>query len=165
MKALENNYRNNGAIGALLDEYEKAINELKELLPSVTEEEMKKTIGDPSAHEDFLSIQNILRHTVFAGYHYVIEIRKHLGEDIAYLERQTFQTTDAYIKALDDMFQFNVQLFEDYPNISIEENETEKKVLCKWGQTYDVEQLYEHAIVHILRHRRQIERYLLKIRA
>lgn len=165
MNAIKKNYRNNGAIGALLDEYEKSIHELQKLLPSITEEEMNKPVGDPSAHEDFLSIQNILRHTVFAGYHYVIAIRKHLGENIAYLERTNFQSINEYIKALDDMFQFNVQLFEDYPNISIEEYETEKKVLCKWGQTYDVEQLYEHAIVHILRHRRQIERYLLQIRA
>jgi hypothetical protein len=29
-----------------------------------------------------------------------------------------------------------------------------------WGQTYDLEQLLEHAIVHILRHRRQIERFV-----
>jgi hypothetical protein len=30
----------------------------------------------------------------------------------------------------------------------------------RWGPTYDLEQLLEHAIVHILRHRRQIERFL-----
>jgi len=29
-----------------------------------------------------------------------------------------------------------------------------------WGENYDFEQLLEHAIVHILRHRRQIERLL-----
>jgi uncharacterized damage-inducible protein DinB len=28
----------------------------------------------------------------------------------------------------------------------------------RWGVTYDLEQLLEHAIVHLLRHRRQIER-------
>ncbi len=165
MKETINSYRDNGAIGAILDEYEKSIEELKALLPNITAQELKKVIGDPNAHEDFLSIQNILRHTVFAGYHYVIEIRKHLGEAIPFMERKTFQSIDEYIQALDDMFQFNVQLFNDYPDISIEENETNKKVLCQWGQTYDIEQLYEHAIVHILRHRRQIERYLLKIRA
>ncbi len=29
-----------------------------------------------------------------------------------------------------------------------------------WGPTYDVEQLLEHAIVHVLRHRRQIEKFM-----
>ena len=28
-----------------------------------------------------------------------------------------------------------------------------------WGPTYDLEQLLEHAIVHILRHRRQIDKW------
>jgi uncharacterized damage-inducible protein DinB len=29
-----------------------------------------------------------------------------------------------------------------------------------WGVKYDLEQLLEHAIVHVLRHRRQIEKLL-----
>jgi hypothetical protein len=29
-----------------------------------------------------------------------------------------------------------------------------------WGVRYDVEQLLEHAIVHVLRHRRQIEKFM-----
>jgi hypothetical protein len=32
----------------------------------------------------------------------------------------------------------------------------------RWGVQYDMEQMLEHAIVHILRHRRQIERFLEK---
>ena len=28
-----------------------------------------------------------------------------------------------------------------------------------WGSTYDPEQMLEHAIVHLLRHRRQLERW------
>jgi len=31
---------------------------------------------------------------------------------------------------------------------------------ARWGVTYDAEQMLEHAIVHILRHRRQIEIFL-----
>ena len=31
------------------------------------------------------------------------------------------------------------------------------------GKAYDFEQLMEHAIVHILRHRRQIERFLREL--
>ena len=41
---------------------------------------------------------------------------------------------------------------------------TEEEVLqntftVRWGVLYNLEQLLEHAIVHILRHRRQIERF------
>jgi hypothetical protein len=35
------------------------------------------------------------------------------------------------------------------------------RIQSRWGQTYDFEQMLEHAIVHVLRHRRQIERFLL----
>ena len=55
------------------------------------------------------------------------------------------------------MFNYNLLLFEDYPNLELCENDYTKKILVRWGQTYDVEQLLEHAIVHILRHRLQIE--------
>ena len=34
------------------------------------------------------------------------------------------------------------------------------KMQVRWGPTYDFEQLFEHAIVHVLRHRRQIDRFL-----
>ena len=61
------------------------------------------------------------------------------------------------------MFAYNEQLFNDYPNIQLEELEPHKKVQVRWGQKYDVEQLFEHAIVHILRHRRQIELFKEKL--
>ena len=32
------------------------------------------------------------------------------------------------------------------------------------GQVYNIEQIAEHAIVHILRHRRQIEKFKLALR-
>jgi chromosomal replication initiation ATPase DnaA len=62
------------------------------------------------------------------------------------------------------MFEYNAQLFQDYPNLKLEEYETALKIQVRWGQLYDIEQLMEHAIVHILRHRRQIERFLLRLR-
>ena len=38
------------------------------------------------------------------------------------------------------------------------------KMRVRWGPVYDLEQMLEHAIVHILRHRRQIERFLTEPR-
>ena len=34
------------------------------------------------------------------------------------------------------------------------------RIQSPWRVVYDLEQMLEHAIVHILRHRRQIERFL-----
>ena len=61
------------------------------------------------------------------------------------------------------MFEYAENLFLENPNLPIEEGNDNNKMHVSWGQSYDIEQLMEHAIVHILRHRRQIERFLLKI--
>ena len=156
-------YRDNGAIGALLDEYEKSVNELKDTIVNLTSSELARVIDKETKDADCRSIQTILSHIIGAGYNYVVEIRKSLGEDIDHVTKITLGSTKEYILALDKMFAYNEKLFQDYPKIQLEEFNSEKKFKVRWGQTYDVEQLYEHAIVHILRHRRQIERFKLKL--
>ena len=156
-------HRNNGAIGALLDEYEKSIEEFKEVIKDVTSKELIQIVDSETKDEDCKSIQTILTHVVRAGYTYVIEIRKWLGEDIVYKEKEQLNSVSEYNKALDTMFAYNEQLFNDYPNIKLEELDPNKKVHVRWGQKYDVEQLFEHAIVHILRHRRQVELFKEKL--
>ena len=101
---------------------------------------------------------------VGSGYNYVIAIRKWLGEEMDYREKEILSSIDAYGDALDQMFLFNVRLFDDYPDIKLDEFNADKKITVRWGQQYDVEQLYEHAIVHILRHRRQIERFIMELK-
>ena len=63
------------------------------------------------------------------------------------------------------MFAFNESLFDDYPKIKLEEMDNNKKMTVRWGQQYDAEQLLEHAIVHILKHRRQIQRFIQVLKA
>ena len=156
-------YRDNGAIGALLDEYEKSVNELKDTIVNLSSSELARVIDKETKDADCRSIQTILSHVIGAGYNYVVEIRKSLGEDIDHVTKITLGSIKEYILALDKMFAYNEKLFQDYPKIRLEEFISEKKFKVSWGQTYDVEQLYEHAIVHILRHRRQIERFKLKL--
>ncbi|UUV20762.1 DinB family protein [Paenimyroides aestuarii] len=152
-------FRNNGAIGALLDEYEKSLNELIETINDISENELAEIIDFETNDEDCKSIQNILTHVVQSGYTYVVEIRKWLGENVDYKNKIKLQTAQDYKLALNEMFKYNEQLFFDYPNLELCENDPKKKISVRWGQNYDVEQLLEHAIVHILRHRRQIEKF------
>lgn len=158
---MKTNYRNNGAIGALLDEYEKSIIELKNVILNLTTPELTKIVDAETKDEDCKSIQTILSHVVESGYTYVIEIRKSLGENINYTSKNLLSSTHEYAVALDKMFAYNEKLFEDYPNIKLEEYDSTKKFEVRWGQKYDVDQIFEHAIVHILRHRRQIEKFKL----
>ena len=155
------NYRTNGAIGALLDEYEKAMLELISIIENITPHELTSIVDPDTKDPDCRSIQTILTHVVRSGYNYIVEIRKWLGEEIDFVQIETLQTVEEYQDALLKMFQYNVQFFDDYPAIKLEELIPEKKITVRWGQQFDVEQLMEHAIVHILRHRRQIERFLI----
>jgi uncharacterized damage-inducible protein DinB len=154
-------FRNNGVIGALLDEYEQSIKALKIAINDLTPTQLTTVVDTQTKDEDCKSIQTILTHVVSSGYVYVIEIRKSLGEDIEYVDKVSLESVKAYQFALDQMFAANEKLFEDYPDMKIEEKDNSKKILVRWGQSFDVEQLLEHAIVHILRHRRQIEKFLI----
>ncbi|MFT5823995.1 MAG: putative damage-inducible protein DinB [Crocinitomix sp.] len=156
-------HRNNGAIGAILDEYEKAINELIREIKNFSPNQLIEIIDRETNDEDCKSVQGILTHIVQSGYTYVVEIRIWLGEEITYKDKVVHNSTEKYAEALRTMFQFNAQLFEDYPNLVLCEHDSTKKIKVRWGQTYDVDQLIEHAIMHVHRHRRQIERFKLKM--
>lgn len=162
---MKNNFRKNGAIGALLDEYEKSILELNSLIHSISHKELITVADELTKDPECKSIQTVLSHVITSGYGYAIIIRKSMGEEIDYKDDLVFSSTEEYQEQLLKMFDFNVQLFEDYPKIKLEEYKNEHKILVRWGQKYDVEQLMEHAIVHVLRHRRQIQKFLYKLRS
>ncbi len=147
------------AAKALLGEYDRALDDLKAVMLDLTSDQLNKVVDSETKDKDCISIQSILTHVVQSGYTYVIAIRRSLGEDIAYKGKVYCESAKAYSDALDAMFQYNIQLFEDYPDLELEAYDAKDKLTTRWGQLYDVEQLLEHAIVHILRHRRQIEQY------
>jgi len=158
-------YRDQGAVGALLDEYERALEELKRVIQDLSQTELTMIVDNQTDDEDCKSIQTILSHVVKAGYGYVVSVRKWLNEDVQYKPNVLLDSIESYNKALDEMFLYNAELFQDYPKIQLEEHDASNKILVSWGQLYDVEQIFEHAIVHILRHRRQIERFIKRLRS
>lgn len=156
----ESKFRTNGASGAILDEYEKSINELISVISNISDDQLIKIMDTETTNEECKSIQTILSHIVQSGYTYAIEVRRWMGEDIFYKEVQLLPSSNEYALALIEMFAYNEKLFNDYPNLVLEEYDPSKKIKVRWGQSYDVEQLFEHAIVHVLRHRRQIEKFI-----
>lgn len=156
-------YRETGAAGAILDEYEKALEELIQVIEPISHEALTFPVYPDSKDPNCISIQSVLTHVVRAGYRYIDALRILQGENLSYTNGIQLDSAEKYIAGLREMFKYNEQFFEDYPSVEMEENDNSKKVLSPWGQVYDVEQLMEHAIVHILRHRRQIERYLILI--
>lgn len=157
-------YRSNGAKGALLDEYERALKDLQRLIADIPPKELAAIIDPETDDPDCRSIQTVLTHVVRSAFGYATAIRQHQGEAIDFRAGKICDTAAEYAAELDAAFAFTEKTFETHPDIQLEVFENDQKMRVRWGQLYDSEQLMEHAIVHILRHRRQIERFLLSFR-
>ena len=154
------NYRK-GAVGALMDEYERAAAELKILLNKISAEDFVKIVDPDTKDEDCRSVQTIMNHVVRAGYGYSNYIRKEFGINS---DNPVYQISNApeAISHFDRMLEYTVQTLEGKWEMPDEEM-NKIKIITRWGTTLHMETLLEHAIVHILRHRRQIERFLIKL--
>ncbi|PKQ45690.1 DinB family protein [Confluentibacter flavum] len=154
---MQNIYRK-GAIGALTDEYEKALNELKTLLLKIPNAEFMK-IYNKEAEKDFQSIKNIVLHVVRSGYVYANHIRKRFGNSYVVYEIEIDNINQGVLE-LDKMFDYTVKTFED--KWLLTDDELLNTLIKTSWSTYDLEGIIEHAIVHILRHRLQIEKMINK---
>lgn len=148
-----------GAIAALLDEYRKAIDELKQVITKISDSALNAIVDEKTPDENCKSISTILGHVVQSGYSYAINIRNLKGAQLPFREVILRPTYREYLIDLDDLFNYTSEAFLTIANNELEEFDASKKILSRWGQVYDIEQMMEHAIVHILRHRRQIEKF------
>jgi uncharacterized damage-inducible protein DinB len=115
---------------------------------------------DKTTNENCRSIQTILTHVVYAGYGYTNFIETHFGSKQERRSKKLFENAHEYIEDLKGMFDYCKIFFIEHSDIPLEEYNPSKKILTHWGQVYDIDQMMEHAIVHVLKHRRQIERFL-----
>ncbi|MDZ4713719.1 MAG: DinB family protein [bacterium] len=155
---MSKNYRP-GATGALMDEYERAVNELKNVLHSIDQNKYTMISDKETDDPECVSVMSLMNHVVSAGYGYANYIRKQFDETLT--ERKVdYEVTTPQIACdeLDKMMAYTLETLTNKWNISDEE--VMKNIIkTRWGQNYDFEQMLEHAIVHILRHRRQLEKF------
>ena len=67
-------------------------------------------------------------------------------------------TIKEYAQDLANVFTYTENIFKEIKDDELERFDNSLKIKTGWGQWYDIEQLTEHAIVHIVRHARQIEK-------
>lgn len=147
-----------GNIGALMDEYERAAADLRALVGNLSEDDFVRILDSETTDEECRSAQTIMAHVVGAGYSYADYIRELFGIASERPPREMFSQRDAPAR-LDAMLEYTAQTLEGRWVMS--DDEIDNCVIhARWGVTYDIEQLLEHAVVHILRHRRQIERLI-----
>lgn len=153
-----------GAVGALLDEYERAILDLSQLISDFTVNELTTIVDHVTSDSNCKSVQTVLAHVVSSGYAYAIDILQLSGEQAEYPDDILRNTISEYQKDLADFFIFTENIFKNIKDNQLEEFDNAKKINTPWGQVYDIEQITEHAIVHVLRHRRQIEKFKILLR-
>jgi uncharacterized damage-inducible protein DinB len=148
-----------GAVGALLDEYERALEELHRTISDISDVELCAIVDVRTDDEDCRSVQTILAHVVRSTFVYAVNIRRLTGGQGEFPERKFRTSIHQFREDLREGFWYTVEAFSAIGDRQIEEHDDSRKILTTWGQRYDIEQMMEHAIVHILRHRRQIERF------
>lgn len=152
-----NNNNIQNAVSALLAEYKKAIIELQYVILDISQEELTFIVDHVTRNPDCKSIQTILSHVVSSGYSYCVYIQNFKDINSIRPEKVNRNSIADYINDLNNVLKFTQETFATIEDDALEEFEASKKIRTSWGQLYDIEQLMEHAIVHILRHRRQIE--------
>lgn len=152
-----------GALAALVDEYHRAAEEFGGVVEALSEEEFAYELYPADPTRAFRSIRTILRHVVASGYLYADYLRRHLGTPPVAPERHLTTRADA-LSRMREMLRYSEDTLQGRWEMAGEEIES-PQIVSDWKVVYSVEQLLEHAIVHLLRHRRQVERYRDEIRS
>lgn len=147
-----------GAIGALLDIYEQAISELKTIIEDIPDDVLVIITDPNTANEDCRSVQSILSHVLHSGFGYSTSIHNSKGYKVTRPAKILHLTTQQYLTDLTSLFAYTEAVLNTLKDTDLEQLDNNLKMLTGWSQLYDIEQLMEHAIVHILRHKRQIEK-------
>lgn len=157
--------KNKGAVNALVAEHKKAIAELQEVISTVTDAELVEIADLQTQNPDCKSIQTVLSHVISAGFSYNVYIRNHRGIVAVRPERKLYVNIAEFQKHFEELIKYTEETFSDIYNKDIEVYTEALKIHTKWHQSYDIEQLLEHAIVHVLRHRRQIQGFIAHLRS
>ena len=147
----------------MLDEYEKAIAELVKTIAAVPDRALTIITDPDTSDENCSSLQTILTHVIHAGYGYATSIQNLRWHKVERPAKTFHATINDYTKGIASMFSFTEDVFKEIEDDELEQNDNALKIKTGWGQLYDIEQLTEHAIVHILRHRRQIEKIIIAV--
>ncbi len=147
-----------GPLGALMDEYERAAAEFGALISSVPAQKYDVVLDPNTANEDCRSIQRICYHVLFAGYNYANSIRRKFGTAISSPEKFVPEQ-EQFLGALDAMLAYTDETLSNRYSMT-DEDLNQTMIHIRWSDHHDMEALLEHAVVHILRHRRQVERFL-----
>ena len=147
-----------GPIGALMDEYERAAADLTLLIERINEDDFVRVVDAQTKDDTCRSVQTIMSHVVKAGYGYADYIREQFSIASTRPQHNLLSRQES-LEQLEAALLYTAQTLEGRWEMSDEEI-SGTVIKSRWGTVYDVEGLLEHALVHVLRHRRQIEKFI-----
>lgn len=147
-----------GLFGALMDEYARAAEDFCRAIEALSAETYRQTRA--SDDPDTASIRMICAHAVGAARRYSDYIRKARG--MPYVDKfvadpESLPTPASVRPLLAAAMQYTEESLAGWYEDPTPAEGTKFEV--RWGPVYDPEMILEHAVVHLLRHRRQIERW------
>ncbi len=141
-----------------MDEYERAATELTQLVEQIPDEDFERVVDLQTKDDDCRSAQTIMSHVVRAGYGYADYLREQLGMASTRPQPRVLSRQES-LEQLEAFLQYSIETLNGKWEMS--DKEISGIVIhTRWGATYDGEGMLEHAIVHILRHRRQLEKFI-----
>ncbi len=148
-----------GPFGALMDEYARAADDFCRVVE--TFDAARFAAVRPSDNPNTVSPRAICAHVCGASYRYAYYIRKALGQDFVerYLMDESRVASPQLVRGL---LAEGMLLTEETVEPLREMTAAEVLALSftvRWGPRYDAEMMLEHAVCHLLRHRRQLERW------
>src|SRR6186713_927996 len=117
-----------GAIGALLDEYERAIADLLHTITDISSDELIKIVDDKTTDTRCISVQTILSHVVSSGYNYALYIRQIPGEKVDFTNDVFHPAVKDYQGDLNDVFRFTEDTFDTIQEDQLEQFDDGKKI-------------------------------------
>ncbi len=148
-----------GTFGALMDEYARAAEDFCRTVEALPAGGLDW--AQPSNDPDTQSVRAMCAHACGAARGYANAIRRARGlacEERSALEPAAITAPAEVRHRLTDALRYTEGAVEGLYEVD-EPTYSAIKFQVRWGPTYDPEMLIEHAIVHLLRHRRQLERW------
>jgi hypothetical protein len=127
-----------GPVGAMMDEYERAADELKTVMRNISQPDYVTILDKETRDPDCVSVQTIMNHAVRAGFGYANYIGVQFGD--SYTERQenyNVQTPESACARLDDMLSYTLETMQN--KWSITDEEVRNNIIrTRWQQNYDL---------------------------
>ena len=102
-----------GAIGALLDEYERAISDLKIVITPIPDHALTIILDPLTTDENCRSVQTILSHVIHSGYGYAVSIHNLKGYGMQRPGKTFHLTVPEYLNDLSNVFLYTENVFRE----------------------------------------------------